>query len=431
MRKNLLAFQIVMTLLLSGCIKDRLPKVLTLPISDTTWIDATCGGNVLDEGSSAVFARGLCISTRNPPTVTEDSESNFTVDGSGVGSFTSTITFRGTNIHLPVTTRYIRAYATNKQGTSYGQVQICYPKYKPPVFVTFNLVNETSNSASFNVGLEVSSSGQVPSELDLCYSTIPAPTILDNHVSILNMDQKKINNLLPNTIYFVRAYAKNSGGEVYSSEISFTTWEGEITDKSGNHYQIKTIGNNVWTVNNLETSKFDDGSDIPLIQEDFLWGTTVISAYSTYTGYGKLYNYYAVTDNRKLCPSGWNIPSDSDWKSLELFLGMSPDQVNAIGQRGTDEGGKLKYINTSVYDGWNFPNVGATNTSGFSALGAGYRNSEGIFANENASANFWTSTEYDSLTAWSRSLYLSNSQIVRTNINKKYGLSVRCIKSKK
>jgi uncharacterized protein (TIGR02145 family) len=107
---------------------------------------------------------------------------------------------------------------------------------------------------------------------------------------------------------------------------------------------------------------------------------------------------------------------------------MSQDQANATGLRGTNEGGKLKYVNTSTYEGWNFPNVGATNSSGFSAFGAGYRSSEGIFTNENTSANFWTNTEYDVISAWSRSLNLSNSQIVRLNINKGHGFSVRCIK---
>jgi uncharacterized protein (TIGR02145 family) len=291
-----------------------------------------------------------------------------------------------------------------------------------------SLAGVTSNTASFSVELGVIDSPPLPSEFDLCYGTSPEPTINGDHISIINTHPYIISNLLPNTTYYVRGYAKNSGGTTYSSEIIFTTWEGEITDKSGNTYQIKTIGNHIWTTRNLETTKFDDGSDIQIIQDDFLWASTSTSAYCKYTNYGKLYNYYAVVDSRNLCPVGWHVSSDSDWKALEIYLGMSQDQANATGLRGTNEGGKLKYVNTSTYEGWNFPNVGATNSSGFSAFGAGYRSSEGIFTNENTSANFWTNTEYDVISAWSRSLNLSNSQIVRLNINKGHGFSVRCIK---
>jgi uncharacterized protein (TIGR02145 family) len=423
---------IILILLFSSCIKERqrLPVVETLPVTDTAWNYAICGGIVLDEGSSPVTQRGICISTTNPPTVIKNDNSNFTVDSLGPGQFTSKIFFRGTNINLHPETRYIRAYATNTQGTAYGEVRTCFPKFKPPEFAIMNLKGQTSYSASFNVELveDHINPTQTPSELDLCYSTSPEPSIDGNHISILNNTTYTISNLLPNTTYYVRGYAKNSGGFVYSSEISFTTWEGEITDKSGNIYQIKTIGDRTWTVKNLETTKFEDGSNIPLVQDDLLWAATTSSAYCTYTEYGKLYNYYAVVDNRNLCPSGWHIPTDDDWKSLELSLGMSQDQANATGLRGTIEGGKLKYVSKSTYEGWNFPNTGATNSSGFSALGAGYRSNQGIFTNKNTSANFWTSTEFDANSAWSRSLSLSNTQIIRLNINKGYGFSVRCIK---
>jgi uncharacterized protein (TIGR02145 family) len=264
-------------------------------------------------------------------------------------------------------------------------------------------------------------------ELDLCFGTNPAPTIDGDHISILNTSSYKINYLLPNTTYYVRGYVKNLGGTTYSSEISFTTWEGEIADKSGNNYQIKTIGNHIWTIQNLETTKFDDGSDIPLIQDDLLWGSTTTSAYCKYIGFGKLYNYFAVVDSRNLCPAGWHVSTDTDWKSLEMSLGMNQDQADATGARGTTEGGKLKFV-SSIYKAWNGANVGATNSSGFSAFGAGYRSNAGIFTNEYISANFWTSSEYDATSAWSRSLNINDPMIVRLNIMKGYGFSVRCVK---
>jgi uncharacterized protein (TIGR02145 family) len=432
MKYIILISQILLIVFLSSCKKEShsLPVVETSPVTDTSWYYAICGGVVLNEGGSPVTQRGVCISTSNPPMVVKGDNSNYTVDSSGPGPFTSKIYFRGTNNSLRSATRYIRAYAMNSYGTAYGEVQICFPKYSPPEIPIINLSGLTSSTAKINVELPINFNNptQALSELDLCYSSNPEPSINENHVSILNLNQYTINNLLPNTTYYVRCYAKNSGGYVYSSEISFTTWEGEITDKSGNIYQIKTIGDHIWTVNNLQTTKFNDGSNIQLIQDNLLWASTSSSAYCTYTDYGKLYNYYAVMDNRNLCPSGWHVPTDNDWKSLEISLGMNTDQVNATGLRGTLEGGKLKYVNKSIYEGWNFPNVGATNSSGFSAFGAGYRNTEGIFDNENISANFWTITEFDAISAWSRSLGLSHAQIIRLNINKGYGFSVRCIK---
>lgn len=430
MRYLILIAQTIILIFVSSCTKQRLPTVITAPITDTTWIYAVCGGEVVDEGSSPVTARGVCISTENPPVVAKGSNSNYTVDSFGLGTFTSKIYFRGSNIFLPATTRYIRAYATNNQGTAFGEVMICFPRYAPPVFSTMSLAGITSTTASFNIVLEVGQySRPLTTELDLCYSINPEPTIEGEHVSISNLNQCVISNLLPDTRYYVRAYAKNSGGTAYSSEISFTTWEGEITDKSGNAYQIKTIGDHTWTIRNLETTKFDDGSDIPLIADDLLWGSTVTSAYCKYTGYGKLYNYYAVTDSRNLCPAGWHVSTDNDWKSLEISLGMSQDQADATGQRGTVEGGMLK--STTVYDVWNSPNTGATNSSGFSAYGAGYRSNGGIFADKLISADFWCTPEYEATTAWSRSLNVSSAQIVRLNINKGYGFSVRCVKDNK
>ena len=418
----------VMIVLILSCKKENLPRVKTLPITDTTWYYAVCGGDVIDEGSAPVTQRGLCVSTINPPSVFKDDNSNFSADSSGPGSFTSIIYYRGTNNILRPATRYIRAYAINKYGTSYGEVLTCVPMYKPPEFALLSVTGVTSISARFNVEMiQAGSPAPAPTELDLVYSTNPSPTIDGDHTSILNLNQYSISNLLPNTTYYVRAYAKNLGGSVYSSEISFTTWEGEITDKSGNSYQIKTIGSQIWTISNLETTKFDDGSNIDLIQDDLLWGSTATSAYCKYTNYGKLYNYYAVIDSRKLCPTGWHVSSDNDWKTLELFLGMSQEQVDATGLRGTIEGGALKSVLISN-EGWNFPNVGATNSSGFSALGAGYRSNNGILTNQNISANFWTNTEFNSQTVWGRSLSASNDHISRVAVDKGYGLSVRCVK---
>lgn len=423
-------------ILINSCIKDNvnLPTVITSPITEIRWDDATAGGEVINDGGSPITARGVCVTTSDTdlPTITDSWNTWHTTDSTGVGSFTSNfkLVWAGA-AHTIMQQHYIRAYATNIKGTAYGEVLSCLPVTKPPSSdaIKLNNIRAKARSAIISYSTET-----IPyyiiDEIGICYSTISNPTFEGDHVLASQgySNSLTIENLEQNTTYYVKGYVKNQSGISYSEESSFMTWEGEISDIEGNIYQIKTIGSHIWTINNLETTKFNNGSNITLVQEDLLWGSTSTSAYCTYTNFGKLYNYYAIVDIRNLCPVGWHIPSDEDWKSLETSLGMTQTQADASGLRGTDEGGKLKYVNKSIDEGWNFPNVGANNSSGFSAYGAGFRNQEGILTNENLSANFWTKTEYDATTAWSRSLSLDNAQIVRLNIKKGYGFSVRCIK---
>lgn len=424
---------LIVTLLPSSC-KDKagLPKVTTTPFTEVTWEYAIAGGEVTDDGGSPIIARGVCFTTNEKglPTIIDDENTHHTIDDSGMGAFTSKILYDhwGADERISYTNHYVRAYATNKEGTAYGKVLICFPKLKPPKFNSITLVSTTSTSAT--IKWELSLIETSVDEIDLCYSTSSNPTIEGDHLLIAdkNSSQGSLINLTPNTTYYVRGYAKNESGFAYSTEVSFTTWEGSVTDAAGIIYPYKTIGSQVWFTKNLETTKFNDGSIIPVVSEDLLWANTTTSASCKYSDFGKLYNYYAVVDSKKLCPAGWHIPSDSDWKTLEMFLGMSQDQADATGLRGTNEGGKIKYLGISIYDGWNFPNTGATNSFGFSARGGGYRSENGISTNENISANFWTSSEFDANSAWGRTLSYNNAQIARLNIKKGCGLSIRCVK---
>jgi uncharacterized protein (TIGR02145 family) len=141
--------------------------------------------------------------------------------------------------------------------------------------------------------------------------------------------------------------------------------------------------------------------------------------------YGRLYNWYAVDDSRGLAPDGWHVPSDDEWKQLEMYLGMSQIEADAIGSRGTDECGKLKEAGTTH---WNSPNTGATNESSFSALPGGDRHYDGYFSGMGNSATFWSSTGYDGYTAWYRHLHYSISQVGRNFTIKRHGFSVRCVR---
>ena len=146
--------------------------------------------------------------------------------------------------------------------------------------------------------------------------------------------------------------------------------------------------------------------------------------------YGGLYQWdemmqYATNEGvQGICPSGWHIPTDDEWKTMELYLGMSQAQADAAGWRGTDEGGKLKEAGTAR---WASPNTDATNSSGFTGLPGGDRYTNGSFYNLTDYAYFWSSSE-SGTTAWYRSLYNSNAQVYRGNTNQAFGFSVRCLR---
>lgn len=122
------------------------------------------------------------------------------------------------------------------------------------------------------------------------------------------------------------------------------------------------------------------------------------------------------------------MPTDEEWKQLEMCLGMSQTEADYVGTRGTDEGGKLKDVGTTY---WFSPNAGATNESGFSAMPGGFRRSDGSFDGMYLMAIFWSSTVKDPDSVWLRGLYTWWSTIYRWDsygTGPHYGYSVRCVR---
>jgi uncharacterized protein (TIGR02145 family) len=147
-------------------------------------------------------------------------------------------------------------------------------------------------------------------------------------------------------------------------------------------YSYIKIGRQIWMAENLKVSEFRNGDLIPEAKTDEAWeqaGIECKPAWCYYNNnqvnrgkYGKLYNWHAVNDPRGLAPEGWYIPSDDDWNELEMALGMSQGDADMEGERGTNEGSKLK-----ASEGWE--EGGGINSSGFSALPGGYRYINGSF----------------------------------------------------
>ena len=205
-----------------------------------------------------------------------------------------------------------------------------------------------------------------------------------------------------------------------------------VKDIDGNIYQTIQLGDQVWMTENLKVTHYRNGDAIPNVTENAEWTNLTAGAYCEYDNdashtatYGRLYNWYAVHDGREIAPTGWHVPTDEDWKTLEMTLGMNQLEVNDTQDRGTDEGGKLKEMGTTH---WQSPNTGATNESGFTALPGGFRNFNGIFYSLGSYAIFWSATESSALHAWFRSLAFDNSSVHRYYDKKQDGFSVRLLR---
>ena len=209
-----------------------------------------------------------------------------------------------------------------------------------------------------------------------------------------------------------------------------------LVDIDGNNYSVVKIGNQIWMKENLRVSRYNNGDSIPNITDNTEWSNLLIGARSWVNNdtlhnipYGNLYNWYAVVDNRNVCPAGWHVPSDTEWTAMILVIDgifSTPENEN----QSLVAGGRMKSTGTTF---WYSPNKDATNMSGFSAFPAGYRTESGGFGDFRRVAIFWSATENGVNSAWNRLLYNDNSSIYRYNYYyfnkfKSNGASVRCIK---
>ncbi len=208
-----------------------------------------------------------------------------------------------------------------------------------------------------------------------------------------------------------------------------------LTDIDGNVYNTVVIGTDTWMKENLKTTRFRDGSDIPLVSDADQWKVLVTPAFCWWENNagskatsGGLYNGYAVMDSRGLCPTGWHVPTDAEWIDMELALGLNQSEANLVGDRGEAEnvGGHLKALTH-----WDAPNSGADNSSGFTALAVGVRrSSDGDvgFAYFNTWAGFYTSTAVTPGHHWVRYLGYNMKASGRFEREMQYGYSIRCVK---
>ena len=203
-----------------------------------------------------------------------------------------------------------------------------------------------------------------------------------------------------------------------------------ITDIDGIVYQTVKIGNQWWMAENLKVTQFRNGDAIPKHTGGEDWLDLTTSHYCVFANndsntavFGNLYNWFVVHDRRQVAPAGWHVPSDAEWKELEQFLGMSESEANMGLWRGTDEGGQLKSA-SDVF--WLTPNKSAVDAFEFNAIGSGYRC--GGFHSLGETAAYWTRSEKSASTAWGRCLTHYESRILRSEIDKTFAYSIRCVK---
>jgi uncharacterized protein (TIGR02145 family) len=220
-----------------------------------------------------------------------------------------------------------------------------------------------------------------------------------------------------------------NGQHVIITGISAANPPSPVTDFDGNVYHSLVIGTQVWMKENLRTTHYRDGSSIPNVSDGTAWSVLTGGAYCWYNNdsatykniYGAMYNFYTVIDSRQLCPSGWHVPSDLEWYTMEHYLDTTINNPNDSLEIGTDIGLKIK--STS---GWN-NGLNGTNSSGLTIVASGYHVWTGGFANIGSTGYYWTSTSQSAPYAFGR-YPVDLGKLWRTQFDKGDGFSVRCIK---
>ena len=292
-----------------------------------------------------------------------------------------------------------------------------------PVLRTTTASSTSDSSAicevniSFNGYTTITTSG-------VCWNTTGSPTIADNKTIDGNgtgLFTSSLTGLTGNTTYYLRGYSTNNAGTGYGNELILKTFTGIVKDIEDNVYNTVTIGTQVWMIENLKTTKYNDGTSIPNVTDKTAWSNLTTPSYCWYKNdesnkntYGALYNWYTVNTG-KLCPAGWHVHTYTEWTTLTDYFGNNQNAYYKLRETGTVH--------------WISPDKEVTNESGFTALPGGYINDDGAWSlSQGGSGAWWSSTQdekYPVAMRWT----MSGQGFVRGGSESmKMGLSVRCIK---
>jgi uncharacterized protein (TIGR02145 family) len=436
-----------MLLILSSCRPDDPEfkvKVETGALLEVGSSSCQVEGEVVSVGESGISSHGFVWSEQREPSI----ESGMKHDLGEIyfpGTFSYTISGL-----TATTTYYVRAYAVGGGKVSYGsEKSFTTRELTVPSLVTFS-VYDYGATGGFSGGNITDNGGGEVHASGVCWSTNRFPDLSDAHTNEGSGHasfESYIHDLDPYTVYHVRAYATNDAGTGYGQEVAFrTNWDNApLVDWDGNEYPTVQIGDQVWTAMSLRSAHYADGTPVGLVEDPNAWSTLEAdaAAYCFYENndqqaepFGALYTWSAAVNEaagglgtekyiQGVCPDGWHIPEDDEWKMLEMELGMSQLTAGEDQWRGWDEGGKLKMSGTAF---WDLPNEMATNESGFTGIPSGMRNSDGAFTTRGQYAVFWTATGGEASDAWVRGLHTQRGDIKRVKEYRGNGYSVRCIK---
>ena len=456
--------------------------ILTGGVTEVTTNSFTVNGKVLTDVTSSVNQRGFVYATGHNPTLSNNSVNN----GTGTGEYSFTITGLTAG-----TTYYVRAFASNDNGTYYGnEVAVTTTAITPstiPSVTTIAVTNITVSEATVK-GAVTSDGGENVMQRGFVYGTQPNPTTMDASVAYHGTGVGQFSNLIASLVsgetYYVRAFATNSVGTAYGNEISFTTslpspvagdaipcpGTPTVTDHEGNVYNTVKIGTQCWTKENMRavTSPSTGTYLIPPAGTTFTYTGKQARWYAndsaTYAprNYGLLYNWNAAVDTfntdygetsvnptlstaavdvvftghrRGICPEGWHVPNKVEWTILTDYLDSHEEYRS---------GGFSLYLAkamASTYDWAGYSDISyspannpsANNASGFSALPAGYINSSNMFVGYPYTTSFWYDTQLENLHSQAYRIRIGdNSNMApladRVGESKFYGYSVRCLR---
>lgn len=300
----------------------------------------------------------------------------------------------------------------------------------PPTVTTAAISNITASTATSG-GNVTSDGGASVTARGVVWSILANPTIEQN----LGMTSdgegtgqfvSSLTGLSASTTYFLRAFATNTAGTAYGDELSFTTissftcGSSFIDQRDGKTYTTIQIGTQCWMKQNLNIGSLINGTSNQTNNgsiEKYCYNNSESNCdvYGGLYQWNEMMGYTSTPGMQGICPTGWHLPTDAEWTTLTTYLGG----VSLAG-------GKLKEEGTTH---WISPNTGATNSSGFTGLPGGYRDTDNLFYTIGSYGFWWSSSIYNSYNVWYRYLWYNNRNITGTYILKEVGNSVRCLKN--
>jgi uncharacterized protein (TIGR02145 family) len=387
------------------------PTVVTKPVTTITTTSAISGGTISLTGGTPHSEKGLVYSTTRNPTILNSKIS----DNTAGLDWTTNITGLTGN-----TKYYVRAYAINSAGTAYGGLDSFNTSPLVPIIATDPVASITKTTAVSGGNIS-SDGGSAITARGIVWNKSGNPLVGTDSIRTdasltIGLYTLNLGNLNSGITYYVRAYATNAVGTAYGNQLTFTTQP--VLDTIGNQYTTITINGKEWFKENLKTTKYATGTDILNVTANGSWNNLSTGAWAYYDNnitndaiYGKLYNWYAVSDVRGLCPTGWHVANDLDWTSLTAIY-------------GTDAAAGNELKSTTLWITVNSNN----NNSGFGAVPGGGRGG-GLFGDITNKGFWWTSTLFDSSNSYARRLEFNLDTVVRYYESNKSGFSVRCVKN--